>query len=311
MKKREKQETWKGSEFPTLSEGRKVEQMSDRAMIDRTVILLPVIFTMTAMDGFVLYSVMDRAMMQSAVLGVLTSIGIALILNFLPLLTARFVKTAIYRVQRHAAWFALISVAAFLTIYLSTVYLRFSYQDMYGDDLGVALLNTMQRAVDQTNSVDSGKEGKSLATVLLLSLEPLATSLLNFLLAIVTDDPIKKKKDFLSRRELELDGQQSNLEGQIESLRSAKDFLLESDEKQYQAARQILISRANELRSLGLSLLTEHLHNPSAASRLSFEAMRKLADSEEPDVSDRSRDLRRKDGLEVLEIPTIIQKRAT
>ena len=89
--------------------------------------------SMSVLDAMVLYDIMDLATTQSENLGKIICFGIALILNMLPLLIAKFVHQAMYKIKRGAAVWALLSTIAFFTLFAATVFLRFSYLFHYGN----------------------------------------------------------------------------------------------------------------------------------------------------------------------------------
>lgn len=62
--------------------------------------------SMSVLDAMVLYDIMDLATTQSENLGKIICFGIALILNMLPLLIAKFVHQAMYKIKRGAAVWA-------------------------------------------------------------------------------------------------------------------------------------------------------------------------------------------------------------
>ncbi len=119
---------------------------------------------------------------QSENLGKIICFGIALILNMLPLLIAKFVHQAMYKIKRGAAVWALLSTIAFFTLFAATVFLRFPTRISMATEVPLPLKNeaeveTMEEADTDT---DAGSDTKGLAVVLLLSVEPLVTSIVNF-----------------------------------------------------------------------------------------------------------------------------------
>lgn len=58
-------------------------------------LLLVPIFS--AMDGTVLYSIMEECFLQSALMSIVMAFGVAVVLNILPLVIAKFLHGAIYK----------------------------------------------------------------------------------------------------------------------------------------------------------------------------------------------------------------------
>ena len=94
-------------------------------------ILVPIF---SAMDGMVLFSIFDECLTQSALMGIIMAFGVAVVLNILPLIIARFVHAAFEKTAKNAVLMMSIFIAGFLLIYGGTVYLRFAYSDMYGQE---------------------------------------------------------------------------------------------------------------------------------------------------------------------------------
>lgn len=92
-------------------------------------LLLVPIFS--AMDGTVLYSIMEECFLQSALMSIVMAFGVAVVLNILPLVIAKFLHGAIYKTTKHGLTMFAVFVAGFLLVYGGTVYLRFAYSDMY------------------------------------------------------------------------------------------------------------------------------------------------------------------------------------
>lgn len=235
----------------------------------KVVVIMTIVFT--CMDGLVIYSIMNRAMTESFILGVITAFGIALILNAIPLVIARFIHYAIYKTKRFALTMAILSTVAFGLLFAGTVYLRFQYSDMYGKtNSSVQLENTVDsnNASQNTDEVD---EGKSTATVILLSISPLITSLVNFFLAFLNDDPVRKKLNGKRLRKLELEEAIGDLEAAVATLDNDVKRELEVDEQAMLAAKAEIDARCDILRALARNLLAEHIKTASGISKISGE----------------------------------------
>ena len=115
-------------------------------------LLLVPIFS--AMDGTVLYSIMEECFLQSALMSIVMSFGVAVVLNVLPLVIAKFLHGAIYKTTKHGLTMFAVFVAGFLLVYGGTVYLRFAYSDMYEqENQSMTLENTVSE-----EKVENGTE---------------------------------------------------------------------------------------------------------------------------------------------------------
>lgn len=233
------------------------------------IVLLTVAFSV--MDALVLYSVLDKAMMQSEMMGIIMALGIAAVLNIIPLLVAKFIHQAIYRTKRFALTLAILSVVAFVILFGGTVYLRYAYSDMYGGSSSTQLVNAVEN--EEENSSNTTDTSKGLAVVLLLCLEPLVTSLVNFGLAYVSDDEIRKKIEELEIREIELKEGASDLEAALATMENNVQQDIDLDEQAMLAAKDEVAARCDILRAMARNLLAEHLANASATTKLSHEML--------------------------------------
>ncbi len=245
-------------------------------------ILVPIF---SIMDGMVLFSIFDECLTQSVVMGIIMAFGIAVILNILPLIIARFVHAAFEKTTKHAIFMMSIFIAGFLLIYGITVYLRFTYRDMYGQEnqsmeLENVVSDTKIHVSSESSSADSSK---GTAVVLLLSISPLITSLLGFGIAYVSDDEIRKKIEYLEIEKIEIDEKISDTKSAIIQMESAlKEGVkreLDLDERAMSAAIDEIITRCDILKSLARLYLSEHLANPSATSKISQEMLVESKDS--------------------------------
>lgn len=247
-------------------------------------ILVPIF---SAMDGMVLFSIFDECLTQSVLMGIIMAFGVAVVLNILPLIIARFVHAAFEKTAKNAVLMMCIFIAGFLLIYGGTVYLRFAYSDMYGQESqSMELENTVSDEEMYTTSNNSSSDSsKGTAVVLLLSISPLITSLLGFGIAYVSDDETRKKIEYLEIEKIEIDEKISDTQAAITQMENAlnegvkRD--LDLDEMAMDAAIEEIVARCDILKSLARLYLSEYLANPSATSKISQEMLVESADSGE------------------------------
>lgn len=237
-------------------------------------ILVPIF---SGMDGMVLYSIFDECLTQSAAMGIIMALGVAVVLNVLPLVIAKFLHAAFDKTAKHASAMAGIFLAGFILIYGGTVYLRFAYSDMYGqENQSTTLENTVsnEEAVDSEEDMLSDNK-KGTAVVLLLSISPLITSLLGFGIAYVSDDETRKKVEYLEIEKIEIEEKISDTQAAIVQMEhvlkeeTEKDLAI--DAASMNAAVEEIFTRCDILKALARLYLAEYLKNPSATSRISQE----------------------------------------
>lgn len=232
-------------------------------------ILVPIF---SIMDGMVLFSIFDACLTQSALMGIVMAFGVAVVLNVLPLIIAKFAHQAIYKTKRQALTMLLISITGFFLIFGGTVVLRFAYSDMYEtENQSMQLENTVSNDIAEESESDETSKNKSIAVVILLSLSPLVTSIIGFGIAFISDDEVRRRFEYHERRDIELDEAISDLEAAIETMNSDVERDMQLDEDSMNAAIEEIIARSDTLKALARHYLAEYLADPRATSKLSAE----------------------------------------
>lgn len=236
----------------------------------KTNLILVPIFSI--MDGMVLFSIFDACLTQSAAMGIVMAFGVAVVLNVLPLIIAKFAHQAIYKTKRQALTMFLISITGFFLIFGGTVVLRFAYSDMYEtESQSIQLENTVSNETTIESETDENSKNKSIAVVILLSLSPLVTSIIGFGIAFISDDEVRRRFEYHERRDIELDEALSDLEAAIETMNSDVERDIKLDEDSMNAAIEEIVARADTLKALARHYLAEYLADPRATSKLSAE----------------------------------------
>ena len=243
-------------------------------------ILVPIF---SIMDGMVLFSIFDACLTQSAAMGIVMAFGVAVVLNVLPLIIAKFAHQAIYKTKRQALTMLLICMTGFFLIFGGTVVLRFAYSDMYEtESQSIQLENTVSNETDIESEIDENSKNKSIAVVILLSLSPLVTSIIGFGIAFISDDEVRRRFEYHERRDIELDEAISDLEAAIETMNSDVERDIKLDEDSMNAAIEEIIARTDTLKALARHYLAEYLADPRATSKLSAEMLVEKNEAPEP-----------------------------
>lgn len=258
----------------------RLQAISEEQKVDEPVWATPkinliLLFVFSTMDGMVLFNIFDTVFTQSAITGYVMAFGFAVILNVIPLIISRFIYQSIYKTKKHASKIAIMFIAIFFALFAATVFFRFAYRDMYDEEKQLTQLeNTVSNEENLSNDNDDGNNSdKSLAVVFLLSLSPLATSLIGFGIAYISGDEIKKKVQFFQRRDIELDEAISDLEAAIATMNNNIKRDIDLDEQMMEAAIEEIIARCNILKAYARHYLAEYLANPSATTKLSQEML--------------------------------------
>lgn len=255
-------------------ESKKKYQEADLAWWSHPIVIVLITLSFTGMDGLVLFGIFDIVMTQSENMGLIMSYGIALVLNVIPLLVAKFVHQAIYGIKRYALLWTIINILAFVILFSSTVYLRFAYQDYYDISSSTEFVNSVGLNDEmKSDNTKNDTSNVSFAIVLLLSVAPLVTSLINFSLAYLSDDELKKCLNALEIRNLELNEVISDCQAALETMDYDRLEMLNLDENNLNCAKDSVIAKGEKMMALARLILAEHLANPSATTKLSNEKL--------------------------------------
>lgn len=236
---------------------------------ENNVLLIGIAIAMAVLDMMFLFDMLDLVMQQNALLGRVGALGIALILNFIPLIVAKQVNKLRYKLDRTALLFAITGVVIFAILYVATVILRFQCLELYTASTSDVLKNTATIEKTIIDSVQQARDTRrAICTAVLLSIEPLATSIFSFLVAIQTDNTIKNQINYLEKRLLELKAAHNRISTALESMWEDKDFMLENEQKQYEIYKNILWSEAEHLRMEARRMLAERLKDPSSITKV-------------------------------------------
>lgn len=243
--------------------------LSVKAQIVLTLVL-------TLCDGVVLFTLMDYVMMQNQFLGYITTVTFAFVLNFSAIIAAFILRHAIYKTQR-AMWPLFgVTIVAFILLAGCITNLRYRAPEMYEAPSGtIELVNTVDvNDSPETLSVPDSHLERNYAIILLLSVSPVVTSLLNFLITFICADPVKSEYEALQLRNLELKEELSEIRSALLTMESIEDQALSTLKAVLKAEIGELIGRAHEMRAIAIQELESNLKgNHDAISVLSAEAM--------------------------------------
>lgn len=226
--------------------------------------------SMSVLDALVLFDILDQAMTQSEYMGKVVSFGVALVLNMIPILAAKFAHQAIYGIKKHALIWVVLLITVFMLLFSATVLLRFSYQDKYGTSSEMHIMNEMVETEDAYQQTKGDMKG--LAVVILLSLEPLVTSVVNFFLAFVSDDELRKRINHQKKRVLELNAEERDLRAFLAAAEDPEEWKtrnIEQDFERKEACAKDINDRGDILKALARSILAEMLGDADSVSYVS------------------------------------------
>lgn len=176
------------STFTTIENASNIALSGDSTWWCNSFMLMVLTFFFSSLDGFSLYPIFFEMYTQSELLMWITTIGIALTLNFLPILAARFLLDYKYGHKQSLALFYMILVI-YAILYIGLGYLRISTRDLVFDTI-TNYISSSSNLVAMQSIKDTAS---AFSMVLFLCFLNLATSVIAFLLAYRSEDPIKLK----------------------------------------------------------------------------------------------------------------------
>ncbi len=238
------------------------------------IVILTIVFTAT--DGAVLYDITSHAMQQNKYLGILIAVSMSLILNFLPLISGKYLHRAIYKTERYALTMMIVSIVAFCIMYGATIKLRYEYRDQYGSSNAVKIVNTAEitdiaeeSESDEIDEAGKTKDSKALAVFWLFALEPLVTSLINFLLGYLSDNDLKRQLEIYKMTELRLSDILIECETELEMISTVDhEKLLAYDAERCGAVKAKIEAEGERLKAVARLKLAEYLKDSESVSRL-------------------------------------------
>ena len=237
-------------ELYTLSKRIRKINRADQELWMRGVIIYPLIIGLSCMDGVTLYEVFFK-MTESAekeALYLLT-VGIAVVLNFIPLVNG--VKL----------WMIVGLVIVFLLLFFATFYLRWETRGMDG----AANVFAKGSILPET---EANPEAET-AFTLVMGIIPLVTSAVNLALGYVISDPIKRRLDTLRYQSALLKEQVNRLyAAECELNRNWENALPETETERLKAAKGTIQADSDRIKKWARLALAKKLGDAESISEL-------------------------------------------
>lgn len=263
-------------DYKLRKEATKDIQNSDVSFWSQSYVIIAFTLGFACLDAIVLYNLFDKILDQSANLGMLMAIGIAILLNAIALPTSKYIHQAIYGIKKAKIW-AILCISVFGLLYLGTCGLRIANADMYEQSSVMSSLRNDLASGEEMKADEENMKVKAYWTAGFMCIEPLCTTLVIFLLSFFKDGDLRKKIEKEELRKIEMEEAIADLKASISSMEASELMLLEEDECARESAVRELKARANRLKSISRKLLAEHLKSASAASELNHQLMQEFS----------------------------------
>lgn len=244
---------------------------ADQAWWMQDQILILLVVGLSMLDAVTLYTVFDRVMYQSQLISVILTLGVATALNFIPLVAARFTHLYRYRLNGIRLWMLLVLLTAFLALFTASFYLRWETRALSFSGMESTMVDSTGQAAGITSTDSDSQE--AVAITVLLGILPGITSVINFFLGYLNDDPVRRRIDRLQI-------QVSQMEEHLYFLMAAREELDEDwnkrlnelDEARFQSASNVVTLTGEQIKAVARLELAKKLADPDSISALTEEA---------------------------------------
>ncbi|MBE6013739.1 MAG: hypothetical protein E7241_00020 [Lachnospiraceae bacterium] len=244
----------------------KKEKTSDKSILSRSYVYIPLAIALSCVDAIVLYSITNISMQQSAIMGWLMALVVSIVLNVIPLIMAKYIHHIIYKTRQHAVIALSALAVAFTVVFLATVGLRFQYKEMYGEGSVEKIVNTVE--TNESTQEEETHDEKAMAVFWLLTLEPLGTSVMNLFLGLMGDNDIKKRIYSLQERIIELQSDKIYCEAALAEMDVDIERMMDIDQEKSQIMKERIYSLQDTLKAVARQVLAEELGDPTSISTI-------------------------------------------
>lgn len=249
--------------YPTLLKGEKKYQAVDKTWWEYPAVLIVLVIGLSLVDAATLWSVFDKIMLESQIIGMFLTFGVALSLNFIPLIAGKLIKLYFYRESKIKPWHIVVLGAVFFLLYAATFWLRWVTRFVSLDNgLDSGLVSTIGGATsDAAAAQDSAIQA---GTTILLGIVPFVTSVINLYLGFISGDYKLKKINHLRIRMIELRENLAELDAAEIELRhpGKREELERLESDKFNAYKDELAAERDQLKVMARVLLYKRLNTP-------------------------------------------------
>lgn len=233
---------------------------------EKSVVTFLLMLVFSTVDIASLYLIFSDVLTQSPVF-LFIFVGVTgLILSFLPILLARLARLRYYRMAQVPNLFFGMIIGVFGILIGAIFYLRFATKDMdYTNDLLQGIGGIAQQTTPSSSPA-------ALPMVLILCFVPVCTAVVNFFLAWLVADPLKKEIQKLERCRMDLFEGICELESVLAEYSADlgyKDRLIEEEREKYMTKLFEIQAQQDYLAHYVRVELAKHLQEPAAITALS------------------------------------------
>lgn len=205
----------------------------EQAWWQKTPVIISLTLILSAMDAMTLYTVFDAVMVESQFIGIMYTFGIALLLNFIPLIMGKLLKDYFYKRNGTKLWSVISLSVVFVVLFATVFWLRFETRELNFSGIESSMTSTVNSAM--SDSQTDVNDAVSISLACLLGISPLITSIVNLYLGYMSTDPLKQeiaqRKDYALRL-AERQGYLMACKKELESFSTENFVFLEEEHKE-------------------------------------------------------------------------------
>ena len=240
---------------------------ADQAFWTKDGVIIFLVLGLSTLDAITLYTVFDRVMHQSQATSVILTLGCAVSLNFIPLVTARFIHLYRYHMSGVRLWMIFAMCGVFLLLFCATFYLRWETREISFTGVESSMVDSTGNSTSLTSTDSDSSE--AVAITILLGILPGITSAINLALGYLNDDPVKRKLERLKCELSRLREHQNILNAARQELdQNWMERLNALDEQRYLSACEEERTTTQAIKALARFMLAEKLRDADSISAL-------------------------------------------
>lgn len=221
----------------------------------KTPVIIGLTVFLSCMDAISMYMIFSESINENPILLFMCTFGIALVLNFIPLIMGKLYKEYYYGLNGVKKLHLVFLAVSFGVIYLSTFWIRMVEKD--------SLISSSSTIVSKYADVQNVNQNEAIALAVILGLSPLITSVINFFLGSLSSDSIKNRIIDKKIRIFEYEYKLAYLNACLIEVDNINlDSVNKLDIERKNAREKMLIYEENELKLHARNILAGELKDP-------------------------------------------------
>ena len=237
--------------------------------LSKTILWL-IIIGFSMLDASRLFVVFDSIIYDNPIITYILTIGISMLLNISPVIISDFIQIKKYEkvIQntKQYHYLSLIGMTIFIIVYIGYVLLTYECRYMLCDSpSNIAISGGLNVPI-----IDEVDRPLFIGVIVIYIIEPLATSIINFMIAYRMSNPLKNKLDEIIKKIKKKNREIIKKTSAIHEFLNYEKMIRDLDRKNYERCIEEIDSIANKIKSNARYLISLKLASPSEIDQVSF-----------------------------------------